>query len=281
MLLAGPCSLAGDTPSADADSSPGWLGVWLGDAVDGGVQVVAVAPRGPAARGGVRGGDVLLQANGRHLGGRSTLESILERTRAGDPVSFIVLRGGSKQSLEVVLGDRDSRDWSLARPPAPPEAAERPEWVSAVGSVPSPPGRWQTGVRVADVTPMLRRHYSAPEDAGVLVVSVDPGTLAQRAGIQVGDMVVFLAGEKVHSGEEFREALRRWNSAEPLPVRLVREGQTRNVEFRLAPEPAPGQQTAAEALRSYREKMIRVEIERLERRINELRAELEQLSGTR
>ena len=37
-----------------------WLGVWLGDAVDGGAQVVALVPRGPAFVSGIRIGDIIV-----------------------------------------------------------------------------------------------------------------------------------------------------------------------------------------------------------------------------
>lgn len=280
-LAVGWAPAAEESPALDSGTHPGWLGVWLGDAVDGGVQVVAVAPWGPAARGGVQTGDILLQANERPLGGRRELEAVLERSAAGERIRFVVLRAGSKRPLEVVLGERDSRDWGIRGGGEPPSPAQPPDWPPSASwsyTLPSFSGRWQTGLRVADVTPMLRAHYGAPEDAGVLVVSATEGRLAQRAGIEVGDVVVLLAGQKVRTSREFREILGQWKTDESLEVQLVRDGKVRRVELRPEAAAAPPGSMAA-TLRAYQEKRLRAELERLERRIEELRQQLKQLSS--
>ena len=45
--------------SSEEGSGGAWLGILIGEALDGGVQIVAVVPGGPAERAGLQGGDVL------------------------------------------------------------------------------------------------------------------------------------------------------------------------------------------------------------------------------
>ena len=56
----GPATVAEEP---DEPSAP-WMGVFLGDAVDGGVQIVALVPGGPAQAGGLQRGDVLVRVGG-------------------------------------------------------------------------------------------------------------------------------------------------------------------------------------------------------------------------
>jgi hypothetical protein len=55
------------------------------------------------------------------------------------------------------------------------------------------------GVELTDLTPELRLHFGAPEDAGVLVGRVEPDSPAAAAGIQVGDVITRADGEEVGS----------------------------------------------------------------------------------
>ena len=67
-----------------AASRGAWLGVLLGDAVDGGLRLVALVPGGPAARGGLRPGDILVAADSSPTTSREDLERVLLAVRPGD-----------------------------------------------------------------------------------------------------------------------------------------------------------------------------------------------------
>ena len=72
-------AVAGESPTATA-----WMGVLLGDAVDGGVQVVAVMPGGPAERARLQRGDLILEADGRTVAAQQMLRELLASRRPGD-----------------------------------------------------------------------------------------------------------------------------------------------------------------------------------------------------
>lgn len=82
-----------------------WLGL-LSQGGAGGLQVVAVIPGSPAARAGVRKGDLLIGLDVIRLDSRREFYTELWKHRPGEPVLLSLLRGGTPKAIEVVAGDR-------------------------------------------------------------------------------------------------------------------------------------------------------------------------------
>ncbi|MGA7616655.1 MAG: PDZ domain-containing protein [Thermoanaerobaculia bacterium] len=83
------------------------------------------------------------------------------------------------------------------------------------------------GLQLLDITPQLRKHFGAPEDAGVLVGEVEEGSPAARAGIQVGDLITSIEGEKVRSSWNVRKNVRSKKSGDRVTVGFLRNGAAR------------------------------------------------------
>lgn len=82
-----------------------WLGLFSQGGA-GGLQVVAVIPGSPAARAGVREGDLLIGLAVVRLTSRREFYTELWKHRPGEPVLLSLLRGGTPKAIEVVAGDR-------------------------------------------------------------------------------------------------------------------------------------------------------------------------------
>ncbi len=76
----------------------------FGTGVTKGVLVLGVEPGSPAARGGLREGDVIVALNGDDLVGESDLPAALNRMDAGDRVTLDVRRGGQTVKVTFELG---------------------------------------------------------------------------------------------------------------------------------------------------------------------------------
>jgi len=79
------------------------------------------------------------------------------------------------------------------------------------------------GVRPIEMTPDLRAHYGAPRDAGVLVGEVEADGPAGKAGLQVGDIVTAVDGEKIESGADLSRAIRRKKDGETARLEILRD----------------------------------------------------------
>ena len=95
-----------------------WIGVWLGDAVDGGVEVVALVPGGPAQRGELRVGDIIIEANTLPITVQGSLTAVLGRMKPGDALSLAVLRSGQLFRAEIRTTDGAGACRSRGCPPA-------------------------------------------------------------------------------------------------------------------------------------------------------------------
>ena len=82
--------------------------------------------------------------------------------------------------------------------------------------------RGYLGVGLTELTPELRTHFGAPENAGVMVSSVEPGSPADKAGLQVGDILVRLNGAPVASVTDLHRLLTRATVGAAVPVQVVR-----------------------------------------------------------
>jgi C-terminal processing protease CtpA/Prc len=72
-------------------SSPGWIGVLTKGYLGQGVQVVAVAPGGPAAEGGLRAGDIIIQVNSISLHD-GDFDGLIEERKPGTSVRIGYMR---------------------------------------------------------------------------------------------------------------------------------------------------------------------------------------------
>jgi len=96
-----------DNVQAKAEPTP-WLGVVLNEAEEGqqGVQVTQTFPSGPAARAGLRGGDVLVQIAGQDVTSPEVAAQMIEKAKPNEPIELVVLRGDQRQTITATLGNR-------------------------------------------------------------------------------------------------------------------------------------------------------------------------------
>ncbi len=111
--------------------------------------------------------------------------------------------------------------WALAlagmapaqEPPEPPRAFV---WKGMGGG-------GYLGVQVLDLTPELRAHFGAPENAGVLVARVEEGSPAGSAGILVGDVLTSVDGKPIERPSSLARAIRAKKAGNSVNVDFVRD----------------------------------------------------------
>lgn len=202
----------------------GWLGIGIQD-VDpdlasamslptaDGVLVSDVEPGGPADKGGLLRGDVILTVDGKKTNSSTQLRNLIAEAGANKKVDLAILRGGKPQNLAVLLGELKSDKPEVSRGG---EAHERPETLQ--------------GLQLEPITPQLRARLELPSTlkGGIVVTGVAPGSPAQRAGIAPGDVVVELDKQPIANVQQFRDVYKKSGSKSALLL-IFREGRTRYV----------------------------------------------------
>ncbi|MCP3981543.1 MAG: PDZ domain-containing protein [bacterium] len=93
-------------------------------------------------------------------------------------------------------------------------------------------GRPLLGVQLVDATSELREHLGSDETAGVLVSKVLDDMPAERAGVEVGDLIVTLDGEPIGDSRDLRRAL-QVRSGETFDLVVLRDGREVALEVTL------------------------------------------------
>lgn len=107
------------------------------------------------------------------------------------------------------------------------------ESLLAHGQVP----RGYLGIRAQGVALPDGQRAAAGVEAGLLVVGVEPGSPAEKAGLLLGDGVLAIGGQAVDDVDALRRVLSSLRAGQSAPVRVLRGGAVREADVTLAAQP--------------------------------------------
>ncbi len=197
--------------------SRGWLGVMIQDVTrelaesfgmskPGGSLIAKVLDASPAAKAGIKTGDIITEFNGHTIDMSSELPPIVGTTRMGERVPVKVLRSGKQITLKVLIKELPS-DKKVA---------------SALTLDNKPLADNRLNIRVKNLTNEERNQMSL-ENKGVLVEEVNKGP-AQDAGINVGDIILLIDNKKITSSNMLKGLVAKLPSNKSVPVLIQRDG---------------------------------------------------------
>ena len=185
----------------------GWIGVSiqpvdeqiaesLGLPAARGALIAAVGDHGPAMKGGMLAGDVVIRFNGQEVREMRNLPRIVAGSEIGKAVDVVVIRKGKEQTLKIQVE-------KLADPDKKPSRQTKVE--------PEPQQKQRTaqnrplGLDLAVVSEELRRRYKLKESLkGLVVTAVDPESNAAEQNVQAGVVLLEVSGEPVTTAAELR-----------------------------------------------------------------------------
>ncbi|GJL92788.1 Do family serine endopeptidase [Hyphococcus sp.] len=186
---------------ANGSVTRGWLGIQLQEVTTeiaaalglkerGGVLVADVIDGTPAQKSGLMDGDVILGIAGEDVSTTNELSRRVASYQPGKEVDLKIQREGKIRNLKVKLGQRDENQ------------------TIAANDVPSNDNdslAADVGLRVSELTQLLRQQYRVPASVdGVVVTAVRPGSPAEDAGLQPGVVILQVDGQQVTSGDDLR-----------------------------------------------------------------------------
>lgn len=206
----------------DGRVNRGWLGVMIQpvsrDLAESfgmdnaiGALIADLDPEGPAARGGLQAGDVILAVNGEEVERSSSLPRLIGRGAPGSEVELTLMRDGEEISESVELGS-----W--------PNAESETEQATSSNQV-------RLGLMVAEIDDAMREQLNI--QGGVEVRQVEPDSVAATAGIRPGDVLVSIDHRSVSSSDELVQIVESLPTDRAIPLRLFREGRSLFVALRL------------------------------------------------
>jgi serine protease Do len=158
------------------------------DTVEG-VLVADVSKGSPAAKAGLKRGDVILGFNGRPTTDPGQLRNTVAMSAPGTKVPLQILRDNKKREVTVELGE-------LPR-----------EQTARAGEDVQPPV--QLGFNVQNLTPEIARQLGYDDTEGVVVTQIDPRSTAYQAGVRRGMVIREVNHQEVNNTQDFQQAVQQ------------------------------------------------------------------------
>ncbi|WP_160346703.1 DegQ family serine endoprotease [Pseudomonas xionganensis] len=229
LSFAIPMSVAMDVAEqlkADGKVSRGWLGVVIQEVnkdlaesfgLDrpAGALVAQVLEDGPAAKGGLQVGDVILSLDGKPIVMSADLPHLVGALKPGSKATLEVVREGKRRKLPLTIGALPEEGEELASAAQP--GAER--------------SSNRLGVRVVELTAEQKKNLDLR--GGVVISEVMEGPAA-LIGLRPGDVVTHLNNQAIDSAKTFTEVAQALPKNRSVSMRVLRQGRASFITFKLA-----------------------------------------------
>jgi serine protease Do len=188
-----------------------------------------VTPGGPAARGGLQQGDVVLSVAGQPVTPDQSLAFLISQQAIGASVPLEVLRDGQRRTVNVTIAERPTEQ-ELARL----NGLDSPDDQNGDDSnVPGKPtadtsSRASLGVSLQTLTPELAQRAGIRGPlSGVIITDIDPNSDAGQKGLRPGDVIVRVDRTAATNPQAVTQAVAAARQARRNSVLLViRRGNT-------------------------------------------------------
>jgi serine protease Do len=164
-----------------------------------GAIVAQVTPDSPAAKGGIKQGDVVTEVNGEKISNASALQVAVSEMTPGTALKLGIVRDGKPMTLDLTVGQYQGKNQV---------AGNEGEHGGNKGKI---------GVAVADLNGQTRQQFNVPDNVhGVVVQQVRPGSPADDAGLQPGDVIMEVNRKPAQSASDFANDVHNTPSGQDL-----------------------------------------------------------------
>jgi serine protease Do len=242
------------------------IGVTVEDVAEG-VRIEDVDQDSPAAKAGLRSGDLVVEVDGERVRSSRQFSRLIQESPEGRSVRLGVMRDGKRQQLDVTPESRGagygfdgfdanlfSREMERSLREIEPRLREleprlreleprfrdfqfdAPFDFGAIPRMTSP--RARLGVQLNSLTPELAEYFGA-KDGGVLVARVTTDSPAAKAGLRAGDVITSVDGDRVRSTSDLVDELRDKDGE--ITLGIVRDKKETSVKATITEtQPRPG-----------------------------------------
>ncbi|MEW6122636.1 MAG: DegQ family serine endoprotease [Pseudomonadota bacterium] len=208
----------------------GWIGVRIQGVTDEiaeslglgkarGALVGGVTDDGPAAKAGLKAGDVVVKFDGKDVKEMRDLPRIVADTPVGKEVELVVVRKGKEETLKITIARMPEDEKQAAATKDTPAPAAKPASQRLLG------------IEVTPMTDELRKRFKIKDGVnGVVILNVDRNSAAADKGLKTGQVVLEVGQEPVASPEDIQKRiddLKKSNRSHALLLVTDSDGQNR------------------------------------------------------
>jgi len=184
----------------------GWLGVGLQQitpelaekfGVEYGVIINQVFPGGPAEKGGIEPGDVVIEIDNQEIKEVSALQRLISGKDPGDSVNITVVRNKEQIKLNVTVEAR------------PEDGNSASATDNAPGEENNPAVEKWKGITVTGLTQEIREKYKISDEYGVIISEVEKGSRAEKAGLRGGEIIKKINDFAIKDISDYHKAVKK------------------------------------------------------------------------
>ena len=176
-----------------------------------GVLIGDVLDDSPAKKAGLKSGDIVVEFNGKPMDSANQLRMAVAATGPGTSSELTIVRDGKRQTVKITT-DELTDETAKAGPSGAEESSA------------------DFGLTVQTLTPELAERLGYEQNQqGVVITDVNATSIAARAGLRQGDLVLQVDGKPIRNIRDFREAMSKADTAKGVLLQVMRDGSRRFV----------------------------------------------------
>lgn len=186
----------------DGKVTRGYLGVAISDLDNEslkvykrkeGALILDISAETPAAKGGLKRGDLIYGINGKSIKDKASLQNTIAAFKPDEKIKIQAERDGSDIELNIVLGDRSA---SLEATTTSPQANNN---------------IFFNGLKLSIIDAETKKQFRLPSDVnGVLISEVEVKSKAEKAGFQAGDIIIQIEDVEIKNFAHVESALKKY-----------------------------------------------------------------------
>ena len=180
-----------------------------------GVLINEVFEGDPAAKAGVRPGDIIIKLNDEVIDTPQSLSRFIASLDPGKDAKLVIMRDGKKKTIAVRLGEREETAITASIP-------HRQENL--------------LGLTVKDLTEEMIEQFKLSDDKGVLITKVESGSVAEKEGVREGDLIKEINRKTIDSSADYEKAVKATKKGESVLMRIIREKRAFYVVLKIQPK---------------------------------------------
>src|SRR5881275_3261967 len=180
-----------------------------------GALVSEVEANAPAAKTGIKTGDVITAVNGKKISDARELRLLIGSMAPGTKAQIEVNREGQSKNINVELAEMPPGEAEQGAETTPEESAQ-PEKATVFG-----------GVAVADITDEIRNALNLSKDIrGAVIAEIDSDSPAAKAGLREGDVIQEVNKQPVRNAKELVAISKKLKPNEKILIRVWSQGRS-------------------------------------------------------
>jgi S1-C subfamily serine protease len=268
MALAVPVDIVKDISAQIKDKGRverGWLGVGIGQNESGQTVIGSIDPDSPAELAKLQPGDLVLKIGDRDVSSPDVLAAEIRKKKPGQDVALKIERDGKPMDFKVKLGEMAEneafREMEVRFPgffgqdaPMPGTAPKSVSPDKAPKSDAPPPNltfsprtpewsfetRRSIGLYGRELNPELAAYFGVKEGMGLLVSKLDEGGPAEKAKLQVGDVIIRADGKRIEFANDLIDLVLAKPKGSKIKLEILRDKKTMTIDVEVSEEEVGG-----------------------------------------